>query len=263
MRSHRGAITSAWTNVAGARVHARVAQGPPPANGAPPIVLVHGLTVSSRYMVRLMRQLAPHYAVLAPDLPGFGRSDKPRRALSIPGLADALVAWMDAAGLDRAALVGQSMGCQVIADAAARHPGRVTAAVLIGPSVDRLARAPLAQAGRLAVDTVLSPPSTALIMLRDLLDCGVLRTLRTLHYALADRIEAKLPLVRAPTLIIRGTRDVIAPQRWVEELAGRLPNGGLALVPGAPHATQYIAPAETARLITALLARSGTPEPAG
>jgi pimeloyl-ACP methyl ester carboxylesterase len=255
-------LASVWTNVAGTRVHARVAQERA-ANDDLPVVLVHGLTVSSRYMVRFMRQLAPQYAVFAPDLPGFGRSHKPGRVLSIPELADALIAWMEAVGIARAALVGQSMGCQIIADAAVRYPRHVAAAGLIGPSMDRHGRTPLEQARRLAIDGLLSPPSAVLIMLRDFLDCGPLRTLRTLHYALTDQIEEKMPLVRAPTLIIRGERDVIAPQRWVEELVRRLPDGELVLVPGAPHATQYAAPAETARLVRQLLARRGTPARAG
>src|SRR3712207_6887962 len=48
-----------------------------------------------------------------PDLPGFGRSTKPPKVLTIPDLADALAAWMAEAGLGRAALVGNSLGCQI------------------------------------------------------------------------------------------------------------------------------------------------------
>jgi 2-hydroxy-6-oxonona-2,4-dienedioate hydrolase len=255
-------LTSMWTNVAGWRVHARATRQPP-AREWPPVVLVHGLTVSSRYMVRLMPRLAAAYPVFAPDLPGFGRSDKPQRVLSIPELADTLIGWMDAAGIPRAVLAGQSMGCQIIADAAVRYPERVVAAALIGPAVDCRGRTPLEQARRLAIDALLSPPSAVVIMLRDFVDCGAIRTLRTLHYALSDRIEEKLPLMHTPTLIIRGERDQIAPQRWVAELHERLPDGELALVPGAPHATQYAAPAETAGLVSAFLARRGIAAPAG
>jgi pimeloyl-ACP methyl ester carboxylesterase len=50
-------------------------------------------------MLPLARELAPHFRALAPDLPGFGHSDHPPAALDVPELADALLAWIDAAGL--------------------------------------------------------------------------------------------------------------------------------------------------------------------
>jgi 2-hydroxy-6-oxonona-2,4-dienedioate hydrolase len=104
--------------------------------GGVPVVLVHGLVVSSLYMEPTAERLAPFHRVFAPDLPGFGRSDKPSRALSVAGLADALGAWMDAEGLERAVLVGNSLGCQVIAEMAARAPHRAAGVVLTGPTVE-------------------------------------------------------------------------------------------------------------------------------
>lgn len=105
-------------------MHARVTTAAP--DGAPEVVLLHGLGVSSRYMLPLARELAPHFRALAPDLPGFGHSDHPPAALDVPGLADALLAWIDAAGLIAPVLVADSVGCQVPhGDAAAgRHAAR-------------------------------------------------------------------------------------------------------------------------------------------
>lgn len=80
------------------------------------MVLVHGLVVSSRYMVPTLERLAPYHRVYAPDLPGFGKSDKPPRVLNVAELSDSLVAWMEKIGLKSAALVGNSFGCQIIAD---------------------------------------------------------------------------------------------------------------------------------------------------
>lgn len=111
------------TVVNGLRMHARVSDGW--VTCGPPIVLVHGLVVSGRCMVPLLDELASSHAVYAPDLPGFGWSDGPAGALDVVGLADALAAWMRAAGLSGAALVGNSMGCQVIAELVLRHPGLV------------------------------------------------------------------------------------------------------------------------------------------
>jgi 2-hydroxy-6-oxonona-2,4-dienedioate hydrolase len=58
----------------------------------------------------------------------------------VPQLADALTAWIGAAGIGRPALVGNSFGCQVIVELAARHPEQVACAVLQGPTMDAAAR---------------------------------------------------------------------------------------------------------------------------
>ena len=72
------------------------------------MVLVHGLGVSSRYMLPTLALLAPRARVFAPDLPGFGHSTKPPHTLSLAELADSLADWMSATGLDRAVLLGNS-----------------------------------------------------------------------------------------------------------------------------------------------------------
>ena len=117
----------------GFRMFFRYSACPSPAPRLP-VVRVHGLGLSGRYMLPVARHLAPHFAVYLPDLPGFGDSEKPADTLDVPGLADALAAWIAAAGLARAALLGNSFGCQIIADLAARHPDLVERAVLQGPT---------------------------------------------------------------------------------------------------------------------------------
>ena len=128
-------LISTWTPVRGLRLHALTSAAAPP--DAPTVVLVHGVAVSSRYLVPLAEALAPRARVFVPDLPGYGRSDRPAgRDLTVPELADALLDWLDRVGLDRPHLLGNSFGCQVIADLAARHPDRVDRIVLQGPTFD-------------------------------------------------------------------------------------------------------------------------------
>jgi 2-hydroxy-6-oxonona-2,4-dienedioate hydrolase len=66
--------------------------------GGPVVVLAAALGLSSWAMLPLAELFALQFTVHAPDLPGFGRSAKPSRALDVPGLADALAAWMEATG---------------------------------------------------------------------------------------------------------------------------------------------------------------------
>jgi pimeloyl-ACP methyl ester carboxylesterase len=247
MGETEGQLQSIYATIGGLACHARVSLAPARPDLAP-VVLVHGLSVSSRYMVPTAKRLAPYRRVFAPDLPGFGKSAHPQRILGISELADALIAWTDYFGLGRMVLLGNSLGCQIIADVALRWPARVERIILVGPTVDWRARSLLAQAGRLAVDVAREPISSILTQGRDYWASGLRRTVGTMRLALDDRIEQKLPHVNTPTLIVRGEEDPIAPQRWCEELARRAPHGRLAVIPRAPHAANYDAPGALARL---------------
>jgi pimeloyl-ACP methyl ester carboxylesterase len=210
--------------------------------------------VSSRYMVPTGERLAPYVQVYAPDLPGYGKSDKPTRALSVPELADALEAWMRAVGLRRASLVGNSFGCQILVDFAARYPERVERLVLLGPTGDPHARSLLRIAGRWLLNVPLEPIALDWVAARDFLDMGPRRTIGTIRQMLQDGIEAKLPLVRAPTLVVRGSLDTTVPQRWADEVIRLLPHGRLAVIRGAPHTVNYNSPGAVTRLVLAFLA---------
>jgi pimeloyl-ACP methyl ester carboxylesterase len=233
-------------------MHARVSVDAVP-GGTPAVVLVHGLGVSSRYMVPTARLLAPEYHVYAPDLPGFGKSAKPAHVLNIAELTDALVAWMGTVGLDRAAMLGNSMGCQIIVDCAVRYPERVERAVLVGPTMDSRGRTSFRQAWRVLRDIPREVPSQPFVVAADYLQAGLLRTWRTLQYALADRIEEKLPHVRVPVLVVRGEHDPVVPQRWAAEVARLLPRSRLEVIPGGTHAVNYGSPRELVRVVQPFL----------
>jgi 2-hydroxy-6-oxonona-2,4-dienedioate hydrolase len=215
----------------------------------PPLVLVHGLAVSSLYFVPLARRLSERFTVLAPDLPGHGRSGTPPRPLRIPELADALRVWLDLAGIERAPLVANSLGCQVAVDLAVRAPGRVQRLVLVGPTMDPGAPTLVEQAARLARDVLREPLGLNLVEARDYLRTGPRRIVASARGALADPFAAKLPRVAQPALVVRGGRDAIVSQRWAEQVAALLPRGRLAVVPGEPHAVHWSAAAAVAGLV--------------
>ena len=125
--------------------------------------------------------------------------------------------------------------------------------MLVGPTVDAYARSFGRQVGRLALDCCREPPSLLPILVSDYLTAGPLRVLRTGLNALADPIEDKLAAVDAPTLVVRGSRDALTSQRWVEDVARRLPAATLLVIPGSPHAANYAAAAQLARAVEAFL----------
>ena len=219
-----------WTDIGDVRIHDVGTTD----RSRPTVVLVPGIGLSHRVMLPIAELLAPHLAVRAPDPPGFGRSDKPRRVLDLPELADALAAWIEAAGVGRSALVGNSFGCQVIVELAARHPDRVACAVLQGPTMDAAARSLPRQTWRWLRDLVQERPDPR-ARLRDYRDAGVRRVLATYRLALRHRVEDTLPHVVAPTLVVRGPDDPIVSQDWAETVAGLLPAGQLTVTAAGAH----------------------------
>jgi pimeloyl-ACP methyl ester carboxylesterase len=157
-------------------------------------------------------------------------------------LAESLVAWMDAAELASASLLGNSLGSQIIVEAALRHPQRVARLVLVGPTMDPEARTAYRQVLRLIRDVPYERLSLATVVAWDYLTCGPLRLWRTLRFALQDPIEEKLPSVVQPTLVVRGGNDPIAPQQWAESMVGLLPKGRLIVIPEGAHAVNYSTP---------------------
>ncbi|HSP79629.1 MAG TPA: alpha/beta hydrolase [Myxococcaceae bacterium] len=250
---HPDQVVSRWTRVGNLRIHHRASTHPVPPD-APTVVLVHGMVVSSRYMVPTLLLLARSARVLAPDLPGYGLSDDPPRPLKdVSALADALAEWMEAAGLERAVLLGNSLGCQTLAAFGVRHPERTEGLVLQGPTTDPEARTAWKQIARWLANGPRERPLQLPIMVRDYWEAGFRRSLLTLRMALEHPIEDELPHIQAPTLVVRGSRDPIVPQRWAEQVARLLPRGRLVVIPGGAHTVNFSAPLELVRVVEPFL----------
>jgi 2-hydroxy-6-oxonona-2,4-dienedioate hydrolase len=228
-----------WTDTAAGRMHARVGGDRGPGQ---PVVLVHGMTISGRYMVPTALELAPLCPVYAIDLPGYGDSVKPQAILDLAGLADALAAWMDAMRFPSAHLVANSFGCQVLAEFALRHAHRVDRLVFQGPTVDPAARTVRQQLALLIRNSPSEAPGLSWITIVDYMKAGTRRIRATIRMSIEDRIEDNLPGITAPTLVVRGGKDPLVPQRWAEEVVRRLPRGELRVLPGLGHTINYTAP---------------------
>ncbi len=225
----------------------------PAADGAVPLVMVHGLGTSGASLVRPMLALGPAVDPWAPDLPGFGATSTPEHALDLAELADGLVGWMDVVGLDRVAMMGHSLGCQVLTHVAIRHPGRISRAVLVGPTLDPTAASVVRQVGRLALDGLREPVSELPWVAADYFRCGPARMLKTLRDALSADVEDRLREMHLPVLLVRGEGDPVAPQAWLDHAASLLPDARTAVLPGA-HAVTYSHPGELAAAIEGFLA---------
>jgi pimeloyl-ACP methyl ester carboxylesterase len=223
----------------------------PAAPAADTIVHVHGFGISGTYLEPTAANLASRYQTYVPDLPGMGRSMRPRHGLDLPGLARALVSYLDTVGVERPILVGNSLGCPVIVELAASFPGRVKAAVLVSPAGGPNNQ-PLGRALRqMAQDGVREPLSMLPIAARDYLRFGALQSLSLFKAMTRYPTLANLHLLDAPTLVIAGARDPLVKMSRAFVLAA-LPHVTAVRVPGA-HALNFSSPELIAELIDAHL----------
>lgn len=240
-------LEAQWVIVDGLPVYHRVATDAGPVAEA--IVHVHGFGISGTYLEPTAALLAPRYRTYVPDLPGMGRSMRPRRPLDLPGLARALMSYCDAVDVERATLVGNSLGCPIIVEVATTFPDRIERAVLVSPAGGPNNQ-PLTRALRqMAVDGLREPLSMVPIAARDYLRFGVLRSWSLFKAMTSYPTLERLPHLVMPTLVIAGDRDPLVDVQRVHVFAG-LPNVDAVRVHGA-HALNYSEPALIAALVDA------------
>lgn len=214
-----------------------------------PVVLVHGLIVSSLYMVPLAARLGDDHEVLAPDLPSIGYTPGPRGGRSVQDFTDDLAAWIRAAGLTAPpVVVGNSMGCQMASDLAVRYPGLCSGLVLQGPTTDPERRRLVYQIIDWMRAMPLEPLSQSVVMAHDVMLSGPSRWIGNALTMLEDHIEDRLPYIPHPTLVIRGTKDPIVSESWARRVCRLVPDATLRHIPGAAHTANYSAPLEMARI---------------
>jgi pimeloyl-ACP methyl ester carboxylesterase len=220
-----------------------------PDQAGPAFVLVHGIGVSARYFTPLAAALAKFGPVYLIDLPGYGSAPNPHQDVSLAEHAAVLAEFLVAYGVQNPVLVGHSMGTQVVTRLAVDAPEVSDRLVLLGTTMRPSARQ-VGRASRLLFRDILrEPPLANLIVVVDyLFRCGIPYYLRQLPHLLDDRIEERLPRVRAKTLVISGHRDPIATAEWTEQVAALIPDAQARLVSGA-HVIMFTDPQNTAELI--------------
>ncbi|MGN6742474.1 MAG: alpha/beta fold hydrolase [Amnibacterium sp.] len=217
-----------------------------------PTVLVHGIGVARLYYERLADVLARSGPVLTLELPGFGGAPKRpdrRHPPTVEEHALLVAALLRDHGASAYRVVGHSMGTQIAADLAARDPELVQELALLGPVTDPAAPDALRQGLRLARDTLGESLPANVAVFTDYARTGPRWYLRTLPFMLGYDLRAVLPRVAAPTLVLRGAGDPIAPGPWTQQVAALLPRSRFVEVPGAHHVVQFTHPcAVTAEL---------------
>ena len=246
----------------------RVAVGPwrmryREAGRGPAVVLVHGLGVSADYWYRNGPTIAAAgYRVLAPDLPGFGRTEGPRDGLSVPRQAGALLAWAETLGIGSAAYVGHSLSCQTVLELAAHRPERVCGLVLAAPTGDPRGNRLLREAVGLVRDVPRESVRLAIEVAAAYLRAGPVRVWRTWLAGAREDAFREVDRVRAPSVVVVGRRDPLVRPAFAESLARSLPAGRVEWVERGAHAVIFDPAEEFNRVVLRFLAevRATLPE---
>ena len=192
---------------------------------------------------------------MVPDLPGYGHSQRRDHILDIPALAEALMAILDALGIDKAVLLGNSMGCPVTLEVAHAAPERVHRLVLVSPA-GGVQNQPLVRAlGQLARDGLRETPRMLPVAVPDYVRFGRVNGLRLFGELTRFPSLERLVHTPAPTLVVLGVRDRLMPSpARVREVAALTPEHvTVAVVDKAAHAMNFSHPAELAGTVEAWL----------
>lgn len=205
----------------------------------PTILLVHGLGVSGDYFIPYARALADSFTVYIVDLPGYGKTPKPKQPLSITALANIVIEFTKLNGIEGATVMGQSMGCQIVTQALAITPRLFSKVILVGPTSNKNERTLALHGWRLTQDTFREPLKANVIVFTNYVRMGIRRYLKTAQFMLRHRIEDDLPGISVPILFVRGVHDPIAPSDWLSYLQSITPNASMVEIANAAHLAQY------------------------
>jgi pimeloyl-ACP methyl ester carboxylesterase len=225
--------------------------------------------------------------VIIPDLPGHGESDKPVSTEYSPrNYARTVRKLMDALDVERAIVIGNSLGGRIALELAVRSPDRIRALGLMAPAVPgfrvryilgftrviptEIGAVPFPLRERwmkIAVRRLLGDPSKLPESGYDVAADEFIRIYRTpqarmaffdsLRHILTEPPKpfyARMRRVRVPVQIIWGTADRLVPVRLAPKLAAELPNAKLLILPRVGHVPQLEATAETSEALTTFIA---------
>jgi pimeloyl-ACP methyl ester carboxylesterase len=264
----RAGVLPLYVDVAGMRIrYVRKGSGPP-------LLLVHGFASSIYTWADALSPLAERHDVIAVDLPGFGGSDIPA-GFDSHASAEFLARAMDALGLARASLAGNSLGGALAAVTAARHPDRVEKLVLLDaagynfaqadrPAMLRLAarlpagvlaalpQRPLTRQGLEQVffeDTRVTPEKVEEYLAPAVRPGAQQFAHRLLTQSDGFGLPEALRRVRAPTLVVWGADDTWIPVRDADRFVRDIAGARKVILERCGHVPQEERPAEVARLI--------------
>jgi pimeloyl-ACP methyl ester carboxylesterase len=209
-----------------------------------PLILVHGLSGSTRWWVRNIAALAAEYQVHLVDLPGFGAMRRLRRHFVLAEAASWLAAWMEAVGLKEANLVGHSMGGYVCLRLAAQRPEAVRRLVLVAPAGVPAGRSLFGHLVPLLLAARHMMPSFLPVLAYDAIRTGPVALWRVARELLAEDVREDLQYIDTPALMIWGEKDPLVPPSVGHLLQSEIAGSQLLVLQNAGHVPMFDRPQE-------------------
>lgn len=240
------------------------------------LLVLHGWGASIEAVYPIVTGLASVARVHALDLPGFGESEPPPEPWGVEQYQAFVAAYMDAAGIARASIVGHSNGGRIAIRMAATEPARVAKLVLVDAAGIRpkrtfrwYRRVGMAKVGKYAARYLGAPGERLREMLvgraasTDYAAAGELRP--TLVKLVNADLRPYMPDIAASTLLVWGAEDDDTPVAMAREMERLIPDAGLVVLEGAGHFSYLDQPARFARIVSHFLApaRAGASEQHG
>ncbi len=238
-----------------------------------PVVMVHGLGGTSNSFQPLMSVLSG-YRVIRIDLPGAGRSPVPHDDLSMEKFAAAVLEACKALGVARGHFAAHSMGTLVAQRLAAGYPDLVASLTLFGGLVEppEAARAGLAARAQLARSEGMEPIAEQIIAATLSAETKVQRPAAVAFVresimrqpadgyakhceALAKAMAADHRMITAPTLLLTGDADVVAPPSMAQTLGDRISKATVAIIDRCGHWVTIEKPRESGERMKDFLQR--------
>lgn len=241
--------------------------------GGAPVVLLHAYADSRRSWERVLPRLPSWVHALAPTQRGHGDASKPARGYRVEDFASDLEAFMDEVGLEQATLVASSSSGFTARMLASRNPGRVRAMVLLG--VPWTLGAPGPPPGLVEAISELRDPvdvdfvrdfvegTSSTRVPRDFLELMIAESLKVPAHVWQETLAGLLSVPAearessAPTLLLWGDRDELAPRRDQERLLSALRNARLLVYEGVGHAVHWERPERVAQDLASFLQELG------
>jgi pimeloyl-ACP methyl ester carboxylesterase len=240
-------ITKKTIQVSGLPIHYEVT------GEGEPVVLVHGLSESTRLWYRNVSELAKQYRVYLVDLPGFGAMRKAHRHFNLQESGSWLHAWMQAVGLEEANLVGHSMGGYVVMALTALQPQKVKRLVLvdsIGMPFNRSVQQLVYPALKSVIKT---HPSFWPCIHIDYWRAGPIMIQKAAQQIVKLEAASIISSVCVPTLIIWGEHDDLVPLTAGRQLHEQLAGSRLFVLPKTNHFGMFERPYEFNNALLAFL----------
>lgn len=218
----------------------------------PPVVMLHGLDGSSRWWEPTLVALSSRFRCLALEFVRFDQW-RERGRVALPRSSAFVAAWLAALGIERADVIGHSMGGYSACRVAIEYPELVRRLALVAPAVLPLPERSLLELARFVPFIGSVAPGFAPTLVADSLRTGPLRWLRsTLELTQAEPLQ--LEQIAAPTLLLWGEQDPLVPLADAEIVRSRIPNARLIVVPKSRHVPMFESPVACNAAISDFLA---------